>query len=260
MSKINVTIWNEYRHEQNNAGIAKVYPKGIHGAIAEGIAADDLNIRTATLDQPEHGLCDEVLNSTDVLLWWGHCAHGEVSDEIVRKVHKRVLEGMGLIVLHSGHFSKIFRAVTGCSCSLKWREADEKERLWNIAPTHPITQGIGEYFELPNEEMYGERFDIPDDGKVIFLGWFEGGNVFRSGVTFERGYGKVFYFQPGHESYPIYYNENVLKVIGNAVRWAKPVFFREMSAPEYPALEEIRSVDVNAVKAAVMQNADGSNK
>ena len=238
MEKINVTIWNEFRHEKEHEAIRKIYPEGIHGAIAQGIAADDLNIRLASLDEPDHGLSDEVIATTDVLIWWGHCAHGEVRDDIVAKVHKRVLEGMGLIVLHSGHFSKIFRAVTGCSCSLKWREAGEKERLWNIAPFHPITQGIGEYFELEHEEM----------------------NVFRSGVTFERGYGKIFYFQPGHESYSNFYNENVLRVIGNAVRWARPVFFREMGAPCCPALEEIRSVDPNAIKAGVMQNADGSNK
>ncbi len=256
---IKVTIWNEFRHEQEIPAIAAIYPKGIHGQLAEALAAEDLEIRTATLDQPEHGLTDEVLQSTDVLVWWGHCAHALVRDDIVEKVHQRILEGMGLIVLHSGHFSKIFKRVTGCTCSLKWREAGEKCRLWNIAPTHPITQGIGEYFELPHEEMYGERFDIPEDGKVIFIGWFEGGNVFRSGVTFERGYGKVFYFQPGHESYPTYYDANVIKVIGNAIRWARPVFFRAHSAPNSPALEEIRSVDT-APHAAVLQNADGTNR
>ena len=259
MSKINVTIWNEFRHEKQNEGIKAIYPEGLHAAIARGIAADDLNIRLASLDEPEHGLTDEVIRSTDVLIWWGHCAHAEVRDDIVAKVLKRIHEGMGLIVLHSGHFSKIFKAVTGCSGSLKWREAGEKERLWNIAPWHPITQGIGEYFELAHEEMYGERFDIPRDAEIIFLSWFEGGNVMRSGFTLERGYGKVFYFQPGHESYPNFYDENVLRVIGNAVRWAKPVFFREMCAPCYPALEEIRSVDT-APKAAVLQNADGTNK
>jgi hypothetical protein len=259
MSKINVTIWNEFRHEKQNEGIKAIYPEGLHAAIARGIAADDLNIRLASLDEPEHGLTDEVIQSTDVLIWWGHCAHAEVRDDIVAKVLKRIHEGMGLIVLHSGHFSKIFKAVTGCSGSLKWREAGEKERLWNIAPWHPITQGIGEYFELAHEEMYGERFDIPRDAEIIFLSWFEGGNVMRSGFTLERGYGKVFYFQPGHESYPNFYDENVLRVIGNAVRWAKPVFFREMCAPCYPALEEICSVDT-APKAAVLQNADGTNK
>ena len=259
MQKIKVTIWNEFRHEKISPAISAIYPEGIHRAIGKGIAADDLEIRFATLDEPEHGLTDEVINNTDVLIWWGHCAHNEVQDEIVEKVHKRVLEGMGLIVLHSGHFSKIFRKVTGCSCSLKWREAAERERLWNIAPYHPITQGIGEYFEIPHEEMYGERFDIPKDGEIIFISHFEGGNVFRSGVTFERGYGKIFYFQPGHESYPNYYQKEILQIIGNAVRWAKPVFFREMTAPCTPPLDKIYST--NEVPAAgIEQNIDGTAK
>ena len=226
----------------------------MHNAIAKGISADDLEIRTATLDEPEHGLTEEVVNNTDVMLWWGHCAHAEVKDEIVKRVHKRVLEGMGLIVLHSGHFSKIFKAVTGCNCSLKWREEAEKERLWNIEPLHPITQGIGEYIELPNTEMYGERFDIPQDGKVIFISWFEGGEVFRSGVTFERGHGKIFYFRPGHETYPIFYNEEVLKVIGNAVRWANPLGFMEHTAPNCPPLETLSEKDVDFGKAGLKQN------
>jgi trehalose utilization protein len=259
MDKIKVTIWNEYRHEVTNEAIRAIYPEGMHKAIGKGIAAEDLEIRYATLDEPEHGLTDEIINTTDVMIWWGHCAHHEVRDDIVAKVHKRVLEGMGLIVLHSGHFSKIFRAVTGCSGSLKWREAGERQRLWNIAPWHPITQGIGEYFEVPHEEMYGERFDIPEDGKLIFISHFEGGNVFRSGVTFERGYGKIFYFQPGHESYPSYYQKEVLLVIGNAIRWAKPVFFREMSAPMTPALDEIRSENTGPF-TGIIQNIDGTAK
>ena len=241
MNKIRVTIWNEFRHEKEDPQVAAVYPEGLHKAIADGIAADDLEIRLASLDEPENGLPDAVLNTTDVLIWWGHCAHREVSETVARKAHQRILEGMGLIALHSSHFSRIFGMALGCSGTLYWREAGEKERLWNIAPTHPITQGIGEYFELEHEETYGERFDIPDDGKTIFLSWFEGGDVFRSGVVFERGYGKIFYFQPGHEAYPNFYDRNVLRVIGNAVRWAKPVFFRELDAPCRPALESIRS-------------------
>ena len=241
MSQINVTIWNEFRHEKQSESIKKIYPEGLHAAIAKGIAAPDLNIRLAALDDAENGLPDDVLLNTDVLIWWGHCAHGEVPDALVAKVLKRIQEGMGLIVLHSGHFSKIFKKVTGCSCSLKWRDVGERERLWNICPTHPITQGIGDYFEIPHEEMYGERFDIPEDGKIIFISHFEGGNVFRSGVAFERGYGKVFYFQPGHETYPVYYQQEVLQVIGNAVRWAKPVFFKPMEAPLFPPLDEVRS-------------------
>ncbi len=250
MEKINVTIWDEFRHSD---AVLEIYPEGLRGAIAKGIASDDLNIRLASLDEPEHGLTDEVINSTDVMIWWGHRAHREVRDDIVAKIHRRVLEGMGLIVLHSGHYSKIFKAVTGTSCSLKWREADEKERIWNIAPWHPITQGIDDYFELAHEEMYGECFDIPEDGKIIFLGWFEGGNVFRSGVTFQRGCGKVFYFQPGHEGYRNLYDPNVLRIIGNAVRWAKPTLIREITCPRYPALEEIRSTLPNPIRVGGTQ-------
>ena len=219
---INVTVWNEFRHEKLNEKVKKIYPDGLHSTIATGIKAKDIETRLASLDEPEHGLTEEVVNHTDVLIWWGHCAHAEVKDEIVKRVHKKVLEGMGLIILHSGHFSKIFKAVTGTNCSLQWREAGDRERLWNIEPAHPITQGIGPYIELPQEEMYGERFDIPTPDKLIFVGWFEGGEVFRSGCCFERGHGKIFYFQPGHETYPIYHDKQILKVIANAVRWAAP--------------------------------------
>jgi len=217
--KIRVTVWNEFRHEKTNAAVKKIYPEGIHGTIAKGLKAAGMEVRCATLDEPEHGLTDEVLNNTDVMTWWGHMAHGEVKDSVVKKVQARVLEGMGLIVLHSGHFSKIFRSLMGTNCSLKWREAAEKERLWNIEPSHPITEGIGEYFELPNTEMYGERFDIPTPDKLVFISWFEGGEVFRSGCTWDRGHGKVFYFRPGHESYPIFHNPNIIKVLQNAARW-----------------------------------------
>lgn len=217
---IRVTIWNENEHEKHNEKCRELYPDGIHQALAKGLAADDLSIRTATLDQPEHGLSEDVLNETDVLLWWGHVAHDKVSDEIVDRVHQRVLAGMGLIVLHSGHFSKIFKKLMGTTCDLKWREANETERLWVVDPSHPIAQGIGEYIELEREEMYGEHFDIPAPDELVFVSWFEGGEVFRSGCTFRRGQGKIFYFRPGHETYPTYYNKEVLKVIGNGVRWA----------------------------------------
>lgn len=221
---IKLTIWNEFRHEKSNPAVQKIYPKGIHSTLAESLEKDaKIEVSTATLDEDQHGLNEEVLNNTDVLIWWGHCAHGEVSDEIVEKVQQRVLSGMGLIVLHSGHYSKIFKRLMGSNCSLRWREAAEKERLWNIAPGHPITQGIGEYVELPNEEMYGERFDIPEPDQLIFISWFEGGEVFRSGATWTRGNGKVFYFRPGHETYPTYHNKDVQQVIRNAVHWAKPM-------------------------------------
>ncbi len=217
---IKVTVWNEFRHEKTNETVKKIYPEGMHKVIGDVLnAAGGFEVRLAALDDPEHGLTQEVLDNTDTLIWWGHMSHGEVKDEIVERVHQRVLAGMGLIVLHSGHYSKIFRKVLGTNCSLKWREIAEKERLWNIAPSHPITQGIGDYFELANTEMYGERFDIPEPDKLIFISWFEGGEVFRSGCVWERGNGRIFYFRPGHETYPIYYNENVRKVLINASRW-----------------------------------------
>ncbi|CAH1211594.1 hypothetical protein PAECIP111893_03437 [Paenibacillus plantiphilus] len=219
---IKVTVWNEFKHEINNEVVRKVYPDGIHKAIADGIGTENFEVRTATLEEPEHGLTEEVLNNTDVLLWWGHMAHDQVDDAIVERVKQRVWNGMGLIVLHSGHFSKIFKTLMGTGCDLKWREAGEKERIWVVNPAHPIAAGLPEQFTIESEEMYGEHFDIPAPDELIFVSWFEGGEVFRSGCTFNRGQGKIFYFRPGHETYPTYYNANVLQVIKNGIRWAAP--------------------------------------
>lgn len=227
---IQVTVWNENRHEKMNAKVAEVYPHGIHEAIASQLKEYEYHTHTATLDEPEHGLTGEVLANTDVLIWWGHMAHDEVADEIVERVHARVLEGMGLIVLHSGHYSKIFKKLLGTTCALKWREANEKERLWVVDPAHPIAAGIGEYIELQQEEMYGEHFDIPTPEALIFVSWFAGGEVFRSGCTYTRGQGRIFYFRPGHETYPTYHNKEIIRVIANAVKWAseergaKPIY------------------------------------
>ena len=222
--RIMVTVWNENYHEKVNEKVSSIYPEGIHGTIAKFLSSQaDMEVRTATLDEPEHGLTDEVLNSTDVLTWWGHKKHKDVNDEVVEKIYKRVLDGMGLIVLRSGHFSKIFKKLMGTSCDLKWREVGERERLWVVNPGHPIVEGIGEYIEIPHTEMYGERFDIPQPDELVFISWFEGGEVFRSGCCYNRGRGKVFYFRPGHETFPIYHQIEVQKVITNAVRWAAPV-------------------------------------
>ena len=253
---IRVTVWNEYRHEKKNPAVQKIYPDGMHAVIAKALEQrGGVKVKTATLDEPEHGLTEKVLADTDVLIWWGHIAHGEVKDEVVARVQQRVLEGMGLIVLHSGHFSKIFKRLLGTHCSLKWREAGEKERLWNLEPGHPIAEGIGEYFELPHEEMYGERFDIPTPEKLIFVSWFEGGEVFRSGCTWERGHGRIFYFRPGHETYPTYFNAEVQKVIGNAVRWAAPRVCLPDRCPNAQPLEVIKTKDEGFGKAGVVQSS-----
>ncbi len=219
---IRVTVWNEFQHEKKNETVKHIYPNGIHSTIAGFLREAGFEVHTATLDEPEHGLTDSVISSTDVMIWWGHMAHDAVSDAIVEKVHQRVLDGMGLIVLHSGHYSKIFRRLMGTSGNLKWREADEKERIWVIEPGHPIAEGLGEYFEIKEVEMYGEPFGIPAPDTLVFVSWFQGGEVFRSGCCWTRGSGRVFYFRPGHETYPIYHQAEVQRVITNAVTWAAP--------------------------------------
>jgi trehalose utilization protein len=217
--KIRVTVWNEFRHEKSHEEVKKVYPDGLHAVIAAHLKKQEgITTRLAALDDPEHGLTEAVLKKTDVLIWWGHMAHHEVKDEIVDRVQQRVLDGMGLIVLHSGHFSKIFRRMMGTTCNLWWRDGD-KARYWVVAPNHPIAAGLGPYFELAEEEMYGEFFDIPAPDELVLIGWFSGGEVFRAGCCFNRGHGRIFYFQPGHETLPTYHDANVLKVITNAVRW-----------------------------------------
>ncbi len=236
MDKISVTVWNEYRHEVREPRIREVYPAGIHGAIKEMLDRfGDYRVRTCTLDTPEHGLTEEVLSDTDVLIWWGHMAHGEVADEVVERVHKHILQGMGAIFLHSGHESKLFKKLMGTTCALKWRENDEKERVWVLNPAHPIAKGLPEFIELPKEETYGERFDIPEPDELVFVSWFAGGEVFRSGCCFKRGAGRIFYFRPGHEEYPTFYREDVTRVIANAVEWAAPVHGPDIRYGHVPA-------------------------
>ncbi len=223
---LRVTVWHEYHHEKTNDKVAALYPDGMHmamkGAIDEHLG-EHVQVRTATLDEPEHGLTDEVLQNTDVLTWWGHARHKDVRDDIAEKVQQRVLEGMGLVVLHSGHYCKPFKRLMGTSCALAWREAAEKERLWCVRPGHPIADGLeAEYFELDHVEMYGEYFDIPDPDELIFISWFEGGEVFRSGCVWNRGKGKVFYWRPGHETFPLYYNAHVRRVLANGVKYVAP--------------------------------------
>lgn len=225
-NRVRVTVWNEFIHERTYPAVAQIYPDGIHGAVAAAIRehlGEAVEVRTTTFDQPEHGLTEAVLAETDVLTWWGHAAHDRVDDAVVDRVQQRVLEGMGFVALHSAHASKIFRRLMGTGCMLRWREAGERERLWIVNPSHPIVAGLtDECFELEHTEMYGEFFDIPAPEELFFISWFEGGEVFRSGCTWRRGKGKIVYFRPGHETFPIYHNPNVRRVVANAVSWAAP--------------------------------------
>lgn len=222
---IRVTVFSEYfEFHKTNSEAKKAYPQGLHDTLKELFKNEGFETTVVTMSTDDDGtaLTDEILNATDVLVWWGHALHELVRDEVCQNVVDRVLGGMGCIFLHSAHNSKPFRKLMGTTCSLKWREINERERLWNVNPTHPIAQGLPEHFELEHEEMYGEFFDIPKPDDIVFIGWFQGGEVFRSGVTYTRGAGKIFYFQPGHETNATYHNENIQKVLINAVNWAKP--------------------------------------
>jgi len=223
---LRVTVWGENRHEQHQPHVAEIYPDGMHNTIREGIEehlGNRAEVATVTLDDPEHGLTEERLRNTDVLVWWGHAAHAEVADEVVDRVHRHVLAGMGLVVLHSGHWSKIFGKLMGTTCTLRWRSERDREIVWTVDPTHPIAQGVPHPFIIPEQEMYGEHFDIPAPDELIFLSTFSGGEVFRSGCTFKRGYGKIFFFSPGDQDYPVYHHKDVRRVIANGVEWARTV-------------------------------------
>ncbi|WP_090482379.1 ThuA domain-containing protein [Nakamurella panacisegetis] len=220
--------------------MATDYPDGIHGAIADGLREllPQAQVRTAVLADPEHGLTEEVLAGTDVLLWWGHVAHDQVSDEVVERVHRHVLGGMGLLVLHSGHFSKIFIKLLGSTCSLMWRNEAERELVWTVNPTHPIAAGLPHPIVIPHQEMYGELFDIPEPDDLIFISSFAGGEVFRSGVTFHRGRGRIFYFSPGDQEYPVYQQPEIRRVLANGVEWAaQPDVPRVAPAVDHPPRE-----------------------
>lgn len=232
---IEVVVWGENVHDREDPHVRAVYPETMHECIASALRSGGVgSVRTATLDQSEHGLTEALLAKTDVLTWWGHRAHDLVRDDVVERVVRRVNEGMGLVVLHSGHYSKPFKRLLGTTCSLTWREADELERVWVVDPGHPIADGLPPHFEIEKSEMYGEPFRIPPPDEQVFLSWFEGGEVFRSGCTWRRGQGRIFYFSPGHEAYPIYRDPNVQRVLQNAVRWAAPTKTVKDSCPNIP--------------------------
>ena len=218
---MNVTVWNEHVHEREGGEPARIYPDGIHSTIASFLS-DLGSVRTATLAEPSHGLSPLVLDATDVLLWWGHTAHDQVSDDVVSRVVERVWAGMGLVVLHSGHHSKPFKRLMGTTCDLRWRH-DERETVWTVAPGHPIADGVPASFVIPEQEMYGEYFDVPPPEQLVFISSFTGGEVFRSGCCWTRGRGRIFFFSPGHETNPVYHQPEVQRVLINGARWAAPV-------------------------------------
>ncbi len=229
---IRVLVWNEFRHEKTSERVAAIYPEGIHGCIAGFLGKEeDITVKTATLDEENCGITKELLDETDVLIWWGHMAHSKVPEEIAKLVRDAVLSGMGAIFLHSAHHSRPFRYLMGTSCNLTWRESGDSERLWVIEPSHPITRGIDRCFFLEHEETYGEPFVIPTPDKLLLIGTYSGGEVFRSGCLYERGNGKIFYFQPGHETFPTFYDPNVQTILKNAVRFVAPTYRQVITCP-----------------------------
>lgn len=221
---IRVTIYNEYVHEREDEAIREVYPEGIHMTLKQQLEDEEITVRTVTLDDLPDGLSDEVLAETDVLIWWGHIRHREVPDEVAQRVQQAVLKGMGAIFLHSAHHSKPFRLLMGTSCNLTWREDGDSELVWVINPAHPIAQGIGRFIKLEHEEAYGEPFTVPEPDELVFIGTYDGGEVFRSGCCYRKGNGRVFYFQPGHETYRTYHHPDVIRVLKNAIHWANPIY------------------------------------
>ncbi|MDG1116199.1 MAG: ThuA domain-containing protein [Flavimaricola sp.] len=256
---VRAVVWGENIHERENKVVAAAYPDGMHHAIAAGLNVDPgITATTATLQEPDHGLPESRLAQTDVLLWWAHAAHGAVDDAVVERVVEHVWSGMGLICLHSSHFAKVFKRLMGTPCNLTWREAGERERLWVTSRNHPITRGLPDHFELENEEMYGEPFGVPDPLETVFLSWFQGGEAFRSGLTWRRGAGNVFYFRPGHETYPTYYDPNIQLILRNAVHWAHnpaPRLTGVTDAPNVPVEVALEPIEARGPKL----HADGED-
>lgn len=229
---IRVLVWNEFLHEKRDERVKSIYPDGIHGEIAKFLSTnEDIEVKTATLDDENCGITKEVLDNTDVLLWWGHMGHNLVPDEVAALVRDAVHDGMGMIFLHSAHHSKPFKLLMGTTCNLTWRESSDSEVVWVIDPAHPITRGIDRYFKLDAEETYGEPFTVPNPDKVLLISSYSGGEVFRSGLYYERVNGKIFYFQPGHETFPTYKVPEVQTIITNAVRYVAPTYRQNISCP-----------------------------
>ncbi|MBQ8719820.1 MAG: ThuA domain-containing protein [Clostridia bacterium] len=229
---IRVLVWNEFHHERVHEKCMEIYPEGIHKVIADFLGKEeDIEVKTATLLDENCGINKEVLDETDVLIWWGHMRHSLVPDEVAALVRDAVQDGMGAIFLHSAHHSKPFKLLMGTSCNLTWRESGDSELVWVIDPSHPITRGIDRAFYLEGEETYGEPFVIPEPDKTLLIGNYSGGEVFRSGVLYQRGNGRIFYFQPGHETFPTFKLPAVQTIIKNAVRYVAPTYRAAIGCP-----------------------------
>lgn len=217
-----ITVVCEHNPGMESEEGRRAYPEGLGNCLCDLLRETGADVTLVRADETGAALTDEVLGGTDVLFWWGHWYHKQVDDALVEKVAARVHGGMGMVFLHSAHDSKPFKRLLGTTCSLRWREDGERERLWCVSPGHPIARGLGEFIDIPQEEMYGEYFDIPTPDELVYVGWFEGGEVFRGGCVFRRGRGKLFYFNPGHETYPTYRLPAVRTLLRQAAAYVAP--------------------------------------
>ncbi len=233
----NVLIFNEFIHEREaKCEASVVYPDGIHSVLLNELQ-DEFNVKIFTLDNVNE-ITEEELSKTDVTVWWGHVRHGQVPDEVATAVQQAVLGGMGFIALHSAHHSKPFKLLMGTNCNLSWRENGDSELVWVCKPSHPIAKGIDRFIKIESDETYSEPFTVPEPDETVFIGSFQGGEVIRAGCCWQRENGKIFYFQPGHETYSVYYNKDVIKVIKNAINWATPIYREKIGCPKIKKLSE----------------------
>lgn len=215
-SSVRVLAWSEHTAPK------AVFPDDINNAVAGALCEDpQLTVTTAELVDPGDGVPEEVLASTDVLVWWGHLLHGRVTDAAVARIAAQVRDGgMGFVALHSAHMSKPFTTLIGDDGRLGGVALDGgKETITVRTPDHPVAQGVSD-FVIGKEESYDEEFGCGHPDTVVFHSAFENGQQFRSGLAYRIGAGRVFYFRPGHEEYPTLFLPEVKQIIRNAVRWA----------------------------------------
>lgn len=214
-----VLVWSEGTAPKN------VYPNDINAAIAEGLKPlKGWEVQAVSINDPDQGLPDDLLNSASALIWWGHQRHGDVKDELVAKIKTRVTEeGMGFIATHSAHYSKALKAILGTPCGWSYY-TDDGAKLDMVvkAPTHPICKGVKD-FTIPHTERYGDPFQCPTPETVLFDGIYtmkdDKTEHCLQGFTWTIGKGRVMYFQPGHEGYPIYFMPEVQQIFRNGVQW-----------------------------------------
>lgn len=213
-----VVVWSEgevHGHE------ATGYPEGMPAAIADAVRGiPEAQVEIASIDDADQGVPDERLRQADVLLWWSHMRHEDLLSATVDRVVSAVEHGLGLVALHSAISSPVFRRLVGTTGGFGgWRHGD-REVLWTVDPSHPICRGVEFPVVMPQQEMYSEPANLPTPDELVFISSFSGGEVFRSGITYRRGVGRIFYFSPGHEEYPVFLHPGVRGILANATSWA----------------------------------------